>query len=240
MSTTTDTPTQTAPALAADDASEWARLEGPFSAHRYTGSAHLLRRLVPELQHVTAGVFHVPATGRPDVVVTAVHATNHHRDGRPKMADRGTGALAVWLAARTGAAALVVLDAAGDGNHDSTHPVKTALAELGDVDHVLDLHGAAVGPVLDLGPGTGPTPPGFTQHLTASALRATIAARHAARHPHCVTPWAQRRGMHAVQLEIARTHRPPLGAPVDVDHLAEHLAQAITAIRYPNPGGNPQ
>ncbi|MFI8528471.1 hypothetical protein ACIGB8_28715 [Promicromonospora sukumoe] len=218
------TTTTAAPALAYD----WALLESPFAAHRYTGSAHLLRRQVPELQHVTAGVFHVPATGRPDVVVTAVHATNHHRDGRPKMADRGTGALAVWLAARTGAAALVVLDAAGDANHDRTHPVKTALAGLVDVAHVLDLHGAAVGPVLDLGPGTGPTPPGLVEHLTASALPVTIAARHAARHPHRMTPWAQRRGLHAVQLEIARTHRAPLGTQADVDHLADHLAQAIT------------
>jgi hypothetical protein len=213
----------------------WLWLEAPFSAHRYTGSAHLLRRLVPGTRRLAPGVFHVPATARPDVLLTAVHATNHHRDGRPKPADRGTGALALWLAHRTGAGALVVLDAAGDANHDPAHPVKAAVAALVDVAHVLDLHGAAVGPVLDLGTGTGPTPPGILENLATPGTHVTVGARHAARHPHRVTTWAQRHGLTAVQLEIARTHRAPLGAPADVDHLATHLAKAIASTHREDP-----
>lgn len=209
----------------------WARLEDAFAARRYSGSPALLaRRTDGTARQLAPGVFHVPATRRPDVLVTAVHATNHHRGAAVKRADRGTGGLALLLAHVAGVGALVVLGGRGDANHDARHPAKTEMLDLGAA-HVIDLHGSTAGEIaLQIGRGAGPNPPGLLEALTDGGVPATTRTRFAAAGWHRVTRHAQRHGMTAVQVEIAAGYRPPRADESAASGIARVLVGAVDAI----------
>jgi hypothetical protein len=226
---------------------EWAALEAPFAARRYTGDRTAIRSVTSRVREVRPGAFHLPGTRRAHALVTAVHATNHTRQGRTKYADRGTGGLALLLAELTGCGALVVVGAPGDANHDAGHPFKDALLDVAPgMEHVVDLHGAVEldGGHVDLGTGHGAVPAAFIEALQhADGLRVSTDAKFSARHPNRVTTFAQRCGLAAVQVEIAAIARPPaVGLPL-CQRVLTGLAAAIEAFddaRRPPPAAAPR
>jgi hypothetical protein len=219
----------------------WDALELGFAADRYDGHARLLRAWAPYTTHLGHGVFLLPPTHGPAVVVTAAHGTNHTRDGAAKWADRGTGSLALLLAETTGCAALVAVGAPGDGNHDLTHPIKDALLTLalGGIETVVDLHGSAHlpdSPDIDLGTSAGYTPKAFIDALTShDRVRVAINAARAAASPRRITTLAQAHGLRAVQLEIDALLRPPTGTAGRREDLVTALTGAILTLA-PHPG----
>lgn len=226
---------------------EWAALEAPFAARRYAGDRTAIRSIASRGREVRPGAFHLPATRRAHALVTAVHATNHTRQGRVKYADRGTGGLALLLAELTGCGALVVVGAPGDANHDAAHPFKDALLDVEPgMEHVVDLHGAVEldGGHVDLGTGHGAVPAAFIESLQhADDLRVSTNAKFSARDPNRVTTFAQRCGLAAVQVEIAAIARPPaVGLPL-CQRVLTGLAAALEAFddaRWPQPATDPR
>lgn len=217
-----------------DAVQRWDDLERAFAARQYDGDRALLASIEPGAREVRPGVFALPARRLPGTVLTAVHGTNHTRDGRLKLADRGTGGLALVLAAATGCGALVTLGTHGDANHDPNHPAKDALRDLPGVRHVIDLHGAAHrsdSPDIGLGTSTGRTPARFVDALRADLrLAVTVDARHAAKGPHRLASFAQRHGRRAVQVEVDALARPPAGSAERRGVLLAALTDAVRTL----------
>ncbi|MFI8527661.1 N-formylglutamate amidohydrolase [Promicromonospora sukumoe] len=207
----------------------WLDLERIFSEEQYDGGSPPRPASVSaSVSEPTPGLLEVAGTERPHVVVTAPHATNHERDGGTKLADRGTGGLAVLLAELTGCTALVALGAGGDANYDDEHPLKERLAELRPT-VVVDLHGmrSRPGSDVDLGTGSGPVPPAVVSALRDSDLRVTTNEVFSAMRPTTVTAFAQAHGISAVQVEIGAHLRLPSGTPESQSQLVTALVAAI-------------
>ncbi|MEV0894209.1 hypothetical protein [Promicromonospora sp. NPDC050262] len=216
--------------MADDDlTARWLGFEQIFSQDRYEGGVPPWPSSISDsVSEPTPGLLEIAGTTRPDVVVTAPHATNHERDGATKVADRGTGGLALLLAQLTGCTALVALSTAGDANFDEEHPLKARLAELRPT-VVIDLHGMRSRPAseVDLGTGTGLAPADMVAALISSSLRVTTNEIFDAMRPTTVTSFAQARGIASVQVEIGAHLRPPSGEPRSLARLVDALVGAI-------------
>ncbi|MFI6427085.1 hypothetical protein [Promicromonospora sp. NPDC050880] len=205
--------------------------ERVFSANQYAGEGSSWPSSVADhVAEPTPGLFEIIGSTRPRVVVTAPHATNHERAGSTKVADRGTGGLAVLLAHLTGCTALVALGAPGDANFDGEHPLKDRLAELRPT-IVIDLHGmrTRVESDVDLGTGAGLVPSAVSTLAEDSDLRVTVNQVFDAMRPTTVTAFAQELGIPAVQVEIGAHLRPPLGTPKAVTRLVALLTHLVEA-----------
>jgi hypothetical protein len=225
---------------ASDDlAARWLAFEQIFSQDRYDGGRPAWpAAMAPSVSEPTPGLVEITGATRPHVVVTAPHATNHERDGKGKVADRGTGGLAVLLAQVTGCTALVALGTSGDANYDEEHPLKTRLAELRPA-VVIDLHGMRSRPEsdVDLGTGTGPVPSDVVTALDGSDLRVTTNEVFDAMRRTTVTSFAQSLGISAVQVEIGAHLRPPTGADPELVRMVTALVAAIEQPAPMTPSG---
>ncbi|GAA1874037.1 hypothetical protein [Myceligenerans crystallogenes] len=235
----TDAPGAPTAASRARLIARWDAIETAFAAEYYSGESQLLTTAVPRIRKAVEGVFVIHGSRRPDVVVTAVHGTNHVRDGKEKWADRGTGSLAILLSEITGCTALVTLGADGDGNHDFTHPAKTVLLDLPGVRTLVDLHGSAHlpdSPDIEIGTATGYVPDEFIGSVTANqTLRVLVDVARTARNARRITMLAQTHGIRAVQLEIDALRRPPVGNPAPRAELLDALTAALVATPVPTP-----
>lgn len=222
-----------------DRTARWLDFEQVFSQNRYDGATSAWPlSIVGSVSEPTPGLLEITGSRQPNVVVTAAHATNHERDGAQKVADRGTGGLAVLLAQVTGCTALVALGTSGDANYDQEHPLKERLAELRPT-VVIDLHGMRSRPEsdVDLGTGTGPAPSAVVAALTGSDLRVTMNAVFDAMRPTTVTAFAQELGIPAMQVEIGAHLRPPSGNGPALSGLVSALVAAIEELSSPAPSG---
>ena len=171
------------------------------------------------------------------VVVTAPHAVPHVRDGVTKRADMWTGGLALLLAERSGAAAVVETSGYGDPSWEPEHAFKDAVAALEPL-VVLDLHAMrSAEQVVEVGSGE---PAGSPPTSRARAVRDAIAAggvetlmdqRFPARGASTLVQWARRRGLEAVQLEVSVRLVPPFAADDAVERVVAGLAAAVEACR---------
>lgn len=174
--------------------------------------------------------------GRCGALVTAPHAVAHWRDGARKPADMGTGFLADVLAQLLDADVVVAEgEQSRDGNYDPDGVFKAALAGF-TPRLVLDVHGMADrhGPDVCLGLGGLPRAAEPLAEVFAGALRSagfvvSVNVPFAATGDHTVTSTFQRRGIAALQLEVAARNRRPHGDLVTVMRLAESLAGAARA-----------
>ena len=178
---------------------------------------------------------------RSPLVVSAVHAVDHVRDGRWKNTDAGTGGLAMALGEIVGCSTIAVtrsLPMMGDANWDEYHPLKAQVEKLGYIDEhtvFIDLHGMKDGHGADviIGSGAG-SPPSLAlaqriaSHLQASGVKTDpdgakrgFGATKAA----TMTSWAQRLGATAVQIEISRSYR----AAQSPDKLKQRLMTGLVA-----------
>ncbi|MFD2796241.1 hypothetical protein ACFS27_21950 [Promicromonospora vindobonensis] len=212
-----------------DLVARWLGFEEIFSRDKYEGGPSPWPvSAAGSVSEPTPGLLEISGSSRPQVVVTAPHATNHERNGTGKVADRGTGGLAVLLAQVTGCTALIALGTPGDANYDQDHPLKERLAELRPM-VVIDLHGmrSRAESDVDLGTGTGTAPPAVVSALDNSDLRVTVNQVFDAMRPTTVTSFAQSLGIPAVQVEIGAHLRPPSG---EAPALARLVAALIAAV----------
>ncbi|MDR7381566.1 hypothetical protein [Promicromonospora iranensis] len=222
-----------------DLTARWLGFEQIFSQDGYDGGEPSLpSSIAGSVSEPTPGLLEITGSGRPNVVVTAGHATNHERAGGTKVADRGTGGLAILLAQLTGCTALVALSTPGDANYDEEHPLKARLAELRPA-VVIDLHGMRSRPEsdIDLGTGTGPVPSGVRTALDASGLLVTTNEVFDAMRATTVTSFAQSLGTAAVQVEIGAHLRLPTGTAPELVRLVTALATAIEQPELTTPSG---
>jgi hypothetical protein len=215
---------------ASDDlAARWLGFEQIFSQNAYEGGPSPWPvPIAGSVSEPTPGLLEISGFSRPQILITAAHATNHERDGAAKVADRGTGGLAVLLAQVTGCTALIALDTPGDANYDRDHPLKKRLAELRPT-VVIDLHGmrSRAESDVDLGTGTGTAPPAVVSALNDSSLRVTVNQIFHAMRPTTVTSFAQSLSISAVQVEIGAHLRPPSG---EASALARLVSALVTAV----------
>lgn len=124
----------------------------------------------------------------------------------------------------------------GDANWDADHPLKALLAPIVRPGVVLvDVHGATGldGADIHIGTAQGVSPPELVRQLeTLDAQRWVVRrdVRFAARRPTTVTSWAQARGAHAVQLELAAPRRLPVGSRTRLAETADALLVALRAV----------
>lgn len=186
----------------------WAELNAPFAANSNRGPKEGPRWTIDWCG---------------PLVVSAVHAVDHIRDGRWKATDAGTGGLAMALGEVVGCSTVAVTRSVpmmGDANWDAYHPLKAHLEKLGHIDERtvhIDLHGMKDGHGADVIIGCGSGSPEskalarrIATHLTAAgvATDADGAKRgFGATKAATMTSWAQRLGATAIQVEISRSHR---------------------------------
>ncbi|MCK9902888.1 hypothetical protein CC117_23830 [Parafrankia colletiae] len=187
----------------------WIAEEEVFSAQNYEGSSALDSVLVREGR-------------RAHLVLTAPHAVAQIRAGRTKLAERGTGGLAMALAAVSDVRAVCAVGRqSGDPAWDARNGFKNALADLDPTPrYLIDLHGMRDSYGLDIDLGLGGAPDsrmtslceGLSEALRAQGLRAGVNSVFKGDRVETLTSWAQRRSMSAIQIEIAARLRPPTGA----------------------------
>ena len=186
----------------------WTELNAPFASNSNRGPKEGPRWMID---------------WRGPLVVSAVHAVDHVREGGWKHADAGTGGLAMALGEIVSCSRIAVTRSVpmmGDVNWDGHHPLKGQLEELGHIDEssvFIDLHGMKDGNGADVIIGTGAGSPAsialadrIAAHLQAAkiATDADGAGRgFGATRPTTLTSWAQRLGASAIQIEISRSHR---------------------------------
>lgn len=183
------------------------------------------------------------------VIVTAPHAVNHVRNNVSKLADLGTGGLALLLAQSSGCWAVVQSATDGDASWDEEHAFKEAVLlaanecqELtGFRPYVLDLHGMKSGPTrpdVDLGLGKSPTAAihAFALSLVAKAhkefgLDVRVNSIFTAKGPNTITSWAQRHELPAMQVEVSSDFRIPTASESNAARLVHFLSSAVTSSR---------
>lgn len=196
------------------------RLEAPFAAAGYDG-----RPRAAEFRWL-------PGPGR--VLISAPHTVNHLRDGRPKIADRYSGAIARLVQRLTGNPAILrTRGPAGDPNWDRESAYKDEIAiraARGEIIAVIDIHGAAREHPFALALGTAGRGGVWSRSL-AELARERIGGRvwldgdyFTASHPGTVT-WlvARRLGIPAIQIEVNGFYRSPVRRPAA-------FAQAVSTI----------
>ena len=201
-------------------------LEAPFAANDYDGC--------PEVS--PDGFTWLAAPGR--VLLSAPHSVNHQREGRVKLAEPYTGALAyaVWEASGQPVIARTH-GPAGDPNWDADSAYKEAIraaARRGDIRCVVDLHGAALRRGFDVALGTAGVDLPWLEDVVAVFDRAGLSRvtvnqpRFNAAHPGTVT-WLAGRELHlpALQIELNRFWREPVDRPVEYE---QALSALITLV----------
>lgn len=196
------------------------RLEAPFAAAGYDG-----RPRAAEFRWL-------PGPGR--VLISGPHTVNHRRDGRPKIADRYSGAIARLVQRLTGNPMIVrTRGPAGDPNWDRESAYKDEIATRaarGEIVAVIDIHGAAREHPFDLALGTAGRGGDWSRDL-ADLARQRIGGQvwldgdyFTASHPGTVTWFVSRRlGLPAIQIEVNGFYRSPVRRPAA-------FLQAVTAI----------
>ena len=205
-------------------------LEAQFSSNHYQGSSH--------------GPTIIQTKGKLPVVISSPHAVNHPRDGRLKLADTFTGALALQLSEMTGAPAVIYSRTSEeDPNYDEDGAYKQLLAEVvagSQARFVIDLHGLGRSQPFQLVIGTahGRTIAGqlawrqsfvdllFNNGFTE--IGADIPDYYDAARPTTITSfiWRTTR-VPALQLEIHKDFREPSAAPRNYASLIHTLAEGI-------------
>ena len=200
----------------ADLAARWLALESSFEQSSYLGDRS------------------IRVYGRPHpsgIVLVAGHAVQHTRNGDTKLADRGTGGLAILLGQLLSIPAVV--DVSGDtvdANFSREHQLKNIVAALAP-STVIDLHGMRQrdAAAADLGLGAkNPIPVRFVEALHTSSLYVTTGRWFSAANTATVTRWAQSHGWAACQVEIGANYRPPNGNTNRLGAMAALLAGALT------------
>lgn len=217
------------------DLAIWRVAERHFAAKHYDGAA---------VCSANSCVLTLPGDTGKTVFFTAPHAVNHWRAGRIKLADRGTGGLAVALHHRAGTGALVTKGSGfGDAAFDDSHPLKDLLRAIRPRPlAVIDLHGMAeqdqhtdvvVGTSLDARFGT----PLAEMAETALGSRGIVVGtdrRFNACRRTTVTDFAHHLGIPAIQMEIAPNLRPPLWEKHRAAMLFDGLATLAFALGRSN------
>jgi len=147
----------------------------------------------------------VPGTG---TLFSAPHEARHIRDGRIKVAESGTGSLALGLARLTGGAGMATApEQRGDPNWDPDHPYVSRMATLTS-GWIVDLHmmrPRGVEVCVGLGPRPELSEPlcwPILEEALAAGLRTSVNWPFGAS-PRTVTGQLQRRGRRAIQLELS-------------------------------------
>jgi hypothetical protein len=187
----------------------WIAAELRFARCGYRG--------VGELNSLATGGSH-----EAKILLTAPHAVAQIRAGNPKLAERGTGGLALSLAAASGIRALCAIGPqSGDPAWDEDSYFKRIVRELSPVPRlIIDLHGMRDihGPDVDVGTGLHPddvvaqASRGLAEAISAEGLDVGVNKVFLGDRPETLTSWAQRRGIPAIQVEIAARRRPPTGS----------------------------
>ncbi|GAC1394774.1 MAG: hypothetical protein NVS4B11_23020 [Ktedonobacteraceae bacterium] len=185
--------------------------------------------------------------GRLHLLVSAPHAVVHYRDGKKKLHESYTGALALQLHERTGVSAIIYAHTTDeDPNWDTTGLYKTKLKELvKDVSlppyFVLDLHGLSRTVQRDaiIGTANGKALMGLDcvlvklkEALESDGLKniAVDEVFSGAGH-NTITSYTYRElKIPAMQLEIGADWRNPASAPKKYVQLFSALCSAIEAI----------
>ena len=147
----------------------WTELNAPFASNSNRGPKEGQRWIID---------------WRGPLVVSAVHAVDHVRDGRWKNTDAGTGGLAMALGEIVGCSTIAVTRSVpmmGDANWDAYHPLKAQLERLGHIDEdtvFIDLHGMKDGHGADviIGSGAGSPKSAALAHRLAAHLEAANVA----------------------------------------------------------------
>jgi phage replication-related protein YjqB (UPF0714/DUF867 family) len=196
-----------APTALLDHVAIWDAAENMFSVERYMGAA------AADTVHTQYG--EVP------ILFSAPHAVAHLREGFLKLADLGTGGLAIALAQVTGGYAVAQAGmATRDANWYADSTYKTYLdkltvhADTVHADTVIDLHGMKDAYGVDVCIGTGRYSiasldllASLIEVLTDAGLRISINDPYDAMREDTVTSYCQRQGVQAIQLELSRTTR---------------------------------
>lgn len=166
---------------------------------------------------------------------------NHRRDGRPKIADRYSGAIARLVQRLTGNPAILrTRGPAGDPNWDRESAYKDEIASRaaqGEIVAVIDIHGAARWHPFALALGTAGQGSAWSRELAGLATE-RIGGRvwldgeyFTASHPGTVTWFVSRHlGLPAIQVEVNGFYRNPVRRPAafaqavaTITALTEHL-----------------
>jgi hypothetical protein len=205
---------------------QWTQLNAPFASNSNRGPKEGSRWIID---------------WQGQLVVSAVHAVDHVRDGRWKNTDASTGGLAMALGNIVGCSKVAVTRSVplmGDANWDEYHPLKAQLETLGCIDErtvYIDLHGMKDGHGADVIIGCGNGSPSsialarrIATHLEAAKVTTDPDGGRrgfGATKPGTMTSWAQRHGATAIQLEISRSYR----AAQSADKLKERLITGLVA-----------
>jgi hypothetical protein len=209
---------------------QWTELNAPFASNSNRGPKAGPRWIID---------------WRGPLVVSAVHAVDHERDGCWKNADAGTGGLAMALSINLGCSKVAVTRSVpmmGDANWDDYHPLKAQLDKLGYIDErtvYIDLHGMKDGHGADVFIGCGDGSPSSTAlaqriatHLEGARVTTDpdgASRGFGATGAGTMTSWAQRRGATAIQVEISRSYRAAQSAEKSRERLITGLLTALQA-----------
>jgi hypothetical protein len=185
--------------------------------------------------------------GRAHFVISAPHAVIHYRDGKKKLNEPYTGALALQLHERTGASAIIYARTTGeDPNWDQTSLYKTKLKELVQEAEVpsyfvLDLHGLSQTAKRDAIIGTANGAALMKLNGLLAKLKMaledgglkniTVDEVFSAVGQNTITSYTYRElKIPAMQLEIGADWRDPTSAPEKYLQLVSALCSAIETI----------
>lgn len=182
----------------------------------------------------------VGATYRPDVAVTAPHAVNHTRAGAMKLADRGTGGLALALATTLGAWGVAVASGdPGDASWDDHHPLHESLLHFDPKPKwLLDIHGMGgkqtstdveIG-TADVDPQDTPLALRLADVAADLGLSVGINERFDASRPTTLTARSRSWGFGAVQVEFAPWLRLPVASEENLRIASFLLLTAVSPV----------
>lgn len=181
----------------------------------------------------------VDRTKTSPLVLVAPHATNHHRKGRPKVADLYTGGITEMVADKLNASALTTTGKVSDW-HDNwkTRDDKftRVLKGLPDNAIVVELHGmddSSSEEPVSIGTGDRPSP--MTDDIVRSLSetlhgQVDIDAGFNAQASYTVTDFMQKRGHSAMQIEMNHAIRDPKQGqtPTTIARLSTAFREALT------------
>jgi hypothetical protein len=214
-------------------AEEAIELERQFRANKRRGEDSNLSPLVRK--------------GTAHVVISAPHAVIHHRDGKKKLNEPYTGALALQLHERTGASAIIYARTTDeDPNWDKTGLYKAKLKELVQEASVpsyfvLDLHGLSQSIKRDAIIGTAKGKALMKLDSLLARLKEALEGEglkniavdeaFSATGRNTITSYTYRElKIPAMQLEIGADWRNPASTPEKYARLVSALCSAIEAI----------
>jgi hypothetical protein len=210
----------------------WRAAEAPFAVDGYRGEATAEPiRLVQR---------------RLDVVLSAVHAVKHYRDGKPKCQDEATGGLALELGRSLRWSVAVVQrenQDVDDANANPFHPIKLALETLGlpcSDGLLVDLHGMSARHGIEISIGLGVEDArsvsigSSVAHSLEKAgfvvdLGARVTGMRGQRKGTMVS-WAQARSAAAIQIEIGPAGRRTKSTPEQRQRLLVSLERALRRV----------